>query len=126
MERNEIFKILTVSDVVFGYGDETYLAKPSIEALAHGTPVIVSDIAAITEKYSQKVRIRQDLVPKNIGWIVPGDDPEHLARLLTYLAQERFRTDSLRKYCSYYAKLHHSSENIKRAVELIDLAVGKY
>ncbi|MGQ9691409.1 MAG: glycosyltransferase, partial [Thermoproteota archaeon] len=39
-DRHQLAALYKVADIVWSYADETYLARPAVEALASGTPII--------------------------------------------------------------------------------------
>ena len=53
----------------------------ALEAMAHGVPVIASDVGGLPEIVE----------PDNGGWLVPADDPAALARAITESAASPFR-----------------------------------
>src|SRR2546426_987161 len=111
-----------MADVVWSYADETYLAKPAVEALAAGTSIIVPELPAIATKAARKAKIDQSLVPSAIGRLVSLDDPARVAKLIDQLRQDGQFSREVRRRCREYADVNYSlrkSEAVR--VELLEL-----
>lgn len=97
--------------------DETYVARPAVEALACGTPVLFVDVPAILRKAKHGAKINHELIPKDIGWIVDKDDLEGILGLINKIKCENIIDENLRAKCIEYARKRHSKNNMKAAVE---------
>lgn len=117
-DREDLKRILTVSDLVWSFGDETYLAKPAIESLACGTPVIVPDRPAVSEKF-ENAKIPKTLIPDSVGWIVDADSPQRIAAIIGKAKVEKL-TDKMRRNCVLYAKERHSYRNVLKAIKVVE------
>lgn len=115
-DREQLAELYTVADVVWSYADETYLAKPAIESLASGTPIIISDKPAIYKKARAGIRINPKLVPKEIGWIVDPSDKSAFVRLIYSIKAKKGVLNQMRHNCVRYAKTKHSPESFRKTV----------
>ena len=115
--RESLRKVITVSDLVWSFGDETYLARPAIEALACGTPIMVPDRPAIPEKFG-KATIPHGLIPESVGWIINTDNLEMVAHAINRIRLTHKARD-MRKSCSSYAARHYSFKNVLNGIGVI-------
>lgn len=69
-DSEKLAEIYTVSDLLWTYADETYFARPAIEAISCGTPVIFPSTPAIGEKIINNIKIKKSFFDKNIGWMI--------------------------------------------------------
>lgn len=115
--REKLKMLYSIADLTLTFADETYLARPAIESLACGTPIIVSDRPAIIEK-ANKVKIPPKLVPAKIGWIVDASNLSKSADLITKIFNKKM-TSKRRKFCINYSKKKYSWRNIIPALEKI-------
>jgi glycosyltransferase involved in cell wall biosynthesis len=115
-DRQQLAELYTVADVVWSYADETYLAKPAIESLASGTPIIIPDKPAIYRKAKAGIRIDPKLVPKDIGWIVDTSDISEIVQLISSIKAKSIMLRQMRANCVRYAKINHSPESLRKAV----------
>ncbi len=123
-DRRELRDLYQMADVVWSYGDETYLAKPAVEALASGTPIIVPAVPAIQARWGTRARVRATLVPPGIGWIIPVDDPEAVAQMLVDPTNARTSAETRRR-CREHAQAMYSSRNTSDALEEIRALMTK-
>ena len=115
-DRQQLAELYTVADVVWSYADETYLAKPAIESLASGTPIIIPDKPAIYRKAKAGIRIDPKLVPKDIGWIVDASETSEIVQLISSIKAKSIVLKQMRANCVRYAKINHSPESLRKAV----------
>jgi len=115
-----LMELYTIADVTWSYADETYLARPAIESLAMGTPIMIPDTPAISEKKG-RVRLSEALFPANIGWLVRADNAREIAGLLRDIREGSVsgNLDSVRKACAEYASENYSRKNIEAAIAVI-------
>jgi len=111
-DRKKLSNFYAIADLVWSYGDTTYLARPAIEALASGVPVLIPDIPAVSRKITRMVRIRHDLIPKDVGWIVDAYDIESASKLILRIKREKV-DKTMRAKCRNYARKEHSMRNIE-------------
>jgi glycosyltransferase involved in cell wall biosynthesis len=117
--REKLLEFYAVADIVWSFADTTYLARPAVEALATGTPVIIPDLPTIYKKAQQNIRIPHDLIPKDIGWIVNADDIDNIADFLLQIKRQNMIDDFIRFKCQSYARSLHSPVNMKIIIETI-------
>ncbi|MHA1239077.1 MAG: glycosyltransferase, partial [Candidatus Odinarchaeia archaeon] len=117
-DRNELARLYSSADILWAYADETYLARPAIESLASGTPILLCDVPAILEKRYRNIKISHDLIPKDIGWVIDINNTEEITNLIRRLAHEGISV-SIRSKCTSYAKTKHSVKNIFTAIKKI-------
>ena len=72
----------------------------ALEAMAHGVPVIASDVGGLPEIVE----------PGNGGWLVPAGDPAALARAITESASSPDR-------------LHEQGEKARKRAQLFSVAL---
>jgi glycosyltransferase involved in cell wall biosynthesis len=111
------------SDVTWSPADTTYLARPGIEALASGCPIIVSDIPAVGGRCDGSVRIPHNLVPRDIGWVVDGSRDDEAIQILEGLRTVGGPPDHQREACRAYAQEHHGLDNIEDVISAIRATV---
>lgn len=119
LDREKLRDLYQAADIVWSYADETYLAKPAVEALASGVPILIPDRPAILAKAERRATIDPKLVPDGIGWIVDSEDAKSVAQLLIALGRDRDRLARMRPDCRAYARRHYSSETGDVAVRAI-------
>lgn len=117
-DRVKLRELFAIGDLCWTFADETYVAKPGIESLAVGTPLMIPNTAAIIEKFQVGGKINPCLIPSDVGWIINDDDLSSVANLLEHIVKER-KTDSMRVSCQSYAKKKHSWKNIESAINII-------
>ena len=101
-DRQELGKYYHAADLTWTYGDESYVAKPGIESLAAGTPIILPDTPAIPKKKEQGKKVRKDVIPVSVGWIMDGSDQKSMIEIIRTLMVTR-STDSMRAEARRYA-----------------------
>lgn len=122
-ERTKLKEYYIAADLVWGYADETYLARPTIESLACGTPIIVPNIPAVLKKAEQGIRIPRDLVSEEIGWMVSPDDVSSIVNTIRSVKSGNLAHQDMRKKCAKYAIKHHGDANlIKKKYQLVALS----
>lgn len=109
-DRNILAKLYAAADVLWAYADETYIAKPAVEALASGTPVIIPDMVTAYCKEKENLKVRNGLIPKEVGWILDTDDLSGIKKLTLSLKDSGISPE-MRARCLEYAKIHHSRKN---------------
>lgn len=112
----KLIEFYTVADITWSYADETYLARPAIESLATGTPIMVPSTPAILGK---TVKLPKSLVPSKIGWLVDIDHLERIASLIKDIKKNKIANDLMRKNCVDYAEKKYSRRNIQPAVRIM-------
>ena len=116
-DRGKLRDLYKSADLVWSLAEETYIARPAVEALACGTPVLFVDVPAILLKARHGAKINHELIPKDIGWIVDKDDLEGILGLINKIKCENIIDENLRAKCIEYARKRHSKNNMKAAVE---------
>jgi glycosyltransferase involved in cell wall biosynthesis len=112
-DKRSLAEIYRGVDLLWGVADDTYVAKPVVEALACGTPVIIPDVPAVSAKAAQGVRIPRDIIPPEVGWVIDGRDVTAARELLLRIGGERAdRTEA----CRAYATLTYSKRNLLAVV----------
>jgi len=119
-DRAKLCSFYVVSDLVWSFADTTYIARPAVEALACGTPIILPDTPSVLNKTVQNVRINHDLMPKGVGWMVSKDDVEGISELILEIKHEKVVNDAMRTRCRSYARKEHSMKNIETVVEILN------
>jgi glycosyltransferase involved in cell wall biosynthesis len=117
VKREEIAELLTSADVVWAYADETYLARPAVESLACGTPILVPETPAVLRRAHEGVRVPEELV-RGVGWIIKERRPDDVAKKILNLKGSGLLNDQLRTYCREYALEKHSRRNLDAVVDL--------
>jgi glycosyltransferase involved in cell wall biosynthesis len=118
--REKLSELYSVADLVWSFGDTTYLARPAVEGLASGTPIIIPDVSAVTNKALHNVKIGLDLVPPEIGWLIDGSDSEGVSKLLIKIKRGKLITPNMRAFCREYAKKNHSTKNMQAFIYAMD------
>lgn len=116
-DRAKLRDLYKSADVVWSFADETYIARPAVEALACGTPILIVDAPAILRKAANGIKISHELIPKNIGWVVDRDDLDGILELVNKIKNESIIDENFRVNCMEYARKRHSKENMKVAIE---------
>lgn len=112
-EKEKLAKLYHEADVVWGFGDTTYLCLPAVEALACDTPLVVPKYAAIANKDEL---INQSLVPSSIGWMVDPNDPKSIEKVMFKIQKDK---KLLNKKCRQYACKYYSIDNLLNTVDTI-------
>jgi len=104
----ELSDIYTTADVLLSNADETYFARPAVEALASGTPVMIFRVPAIGEKILKNIEVPDSMVPMEIGWIIDHRKKDETIKLIQSLSTsnlaENMRTSSQTHAKKYYSK----------------------
>jgi len=114
-DRSRIRDLYAACDLVWTHAEETYLARPAVEALACGTPIVLPDVPAVTERARAGVRIRREMIPPGVSFLV-RPDAEVLSALLARLSADPGELARLRPLCREYALKHHSRAAVVPAV----------
>lgn len=109
---NKLSEIYSIADIVWSYADESYLARPAIEALASGTPIIIPSTPAMGEKINKKVEISKSLFPQEIGWVINLENPQSVINLLLEIKDKKLALQK-REKCFEYANLHYLKDDNK-------------
>ena len=109
-DREVLSKLYACADVLWSYADETYIAKPAIEALASGVPIIIPNMVAAYCKEKQNLRVKNDLIPEDIGWIIDINDIDGIESLIISLKDNGINADR-KSNCIKYARKKHGKEN---------------
>lgn len=115
-DRARLRDVYQMADLVWTYADETYLAKPAVEALASGTPILVADLPAIAAKAARNAKIDPALVPRDIGWLVELESPAKVARLIEEIDLGPEAQVERRRRCRQHAMDLYSPRNADIAV----------
>ncbi|OPY32667.1 MAG: Glycosyl transferases group 1 [Methanomassiliicoccales archaeon PtaU1.Bin124] len=107
-DKNLIAKLLKGADLAWSYADESYIARPGVESIASGTPVLIPDVPAVSFKAETGVKVPQDLIPENVGWIMDVSRDEKITEFLLELQRTR-RTDDMRDDVLAYGRKHYSN-----------------
>jgi glycosyltransferase involved in cell wall biosynthesis len=117
--KEELSKYYKAADLLWSYADETYLAKPAVESLASGTPILIPDVPALIKKAKEKIRINTSLVPKEIGWIVDKENLDEIIKLIIGLKENRLILKKMKNNCYKFALERHSKKNIEFAIKML-------
>ncbi|MCX6810147.1 MAG: glycosyltransferase family 4 protein [Candidatus Berkelbacteria bacterium] len=112
--KQDLAKLYSEADVVWGFADTTYLALPAVEALASGTPIVVPKYAAITGKDEL---VNPELVPKSTGWLVDPFDPEEIKEVMFRIQEKK---EYIGKKPREFAKEYYSDNNLLSTVKKIE------
>lgn len=123
-EQEKLAEVLTVADLVWSYADEGYLARPAVEALACGTPLLISEKPAIMRKAEKGIKISDDLV-RGIGWLIKTRNPTEDAKFLLKLKNSNLLNDKFRAYCKAYAKQNYSLQNLDSFIQFVSKSLDK-
>lgn len=123
-KRKDITKYFSAADLTLTFADETYLARPAIESVSCGTPIMVSDRPAIIEK-ANKVKIPQTLIPADIGWLADSTDVSKSVALIKHIASNKISL-KMRNQCLKYSAEKYSSRNIIPALKILNKTIRKY
>jgi glycosyltransferase involved in cell wall biosynthesis len=97
------------ADVLWGIADDTYVAKPVVEALAVGLPVIVPDVPGARRRAAAGFRVPHDLLPPEVGCIIDGTNSVRARDLLLSLKP----TEPVRRRrCKAFARARYSRANL--------------
>lgn len=119
-DKRRLAELYACADIVWAVADDTYLAKPGVEALATGTPVIVPDVPAVRARAVAGVRVPHDLLPSSVAWIIDGENVTAAQALLVRLADD---LPDMWEACRAYAREHYSRENVMPVVNLVEAAL---
>lgn len=117
-DDKDVRNYIVAADLVWSFADETYLALPAIEALACGTPIIVPDRPAVSEKWG-KAKIPLELIPKPVGWIVESEETGKIVELIKKLVGNRNVVAKMRSDCLEEAVDHHSFKNVQKGAMVV-------
>lgn len=112
-ERLSLQKYYVIADLVWSYADETYLARPAVEALASGTPIIIPDVPAVFIKRIKGKRISKALMPEDIGFIVDHTDIEGIIKLILSLKRKKDLLKNMGEKAYKYALKKYNSQHLK-------------
>lgn len=115
-DRHKLSEFYSIADIVWSCADESYLARPAIEALASGTPIIIPSTPAMGEKINKKVEINKSLFPQEIGWVINLENPQSVINLLLEIKDKKLALQK-REKCFEYAKLHYLKDDNKLLLE---------
>lgn len=118
-DRIRLREFYAVADLVWSFADSTYIARPAVEALACGTPIMLPDESAVLNKAAQNVRIDHDLLPKGVGWIVNKDDVKGISGLVLEIKRGKGVDVAMRTRCRSYARSNHSMKNFEIVSEVL-------
>src|SRR2546427_13307382 len=121
-DRANLRDVYQMADVVWSYADETYLAKPAVEALAAGTSIIVPGLPPLSTKAAPKGQIDQSLGSSAVGRPLSLAHPARIAKLIDELRQNGQFGREARRRCREYVYVNYSlrkSEAVQ--VELLEL-----
>jgi len=118
-DPKKLIEFYSVADITWSYADETYLARPAIESLAVGTPIMIPNTPAVMEKKG-KCELPETLFPQEVGWLVAVNDIERVADLIKKIKDEKLSGNKRRRTCIEYARKHYSRKNIEAAVGLLE------
>lgn len=106
----KLAKIYQAADVVFSNSDESYLARPAVEALAGGTPILIPSVPAMGEKIATgKAKVPLKLVPKKIGWIIDIKKYQQVVNLINKIKKLGLAAKK-REECYLYAKKRYFTD----------------
>jgi len=117
-DRARLLDLYARADVVWSYGDESYLALPAVEALAAGRPVIVPRLVAIADKAARGATVDEGLVPSQAGWFIDTADHEAVVGLLLHLREKGVTLD-MRAAARECARERYSPTNLSSTVDAI-------
>jgi glycosyltransferase involved in cell wall biosynthesis len=100
-KREKMHELYTLADLTWSFADETYLALPALESLASGTPILIPELAAVRFKDEAGAKVNSELVPSDIGWIIPDTEAGAVADWLRKLDKDALREK--RANCRAYA-----------------------
>lgn len=114
----KLVEIYIVADILWGYADETYLARPAIESLAVGTPIMVPNTPAIMEKKG-KMTLSPNLFPSSVGWLVDINNIDGAVSTINRIKEDSRSYNLMRESSVKHAQERYSRKNIEDAVELL-------
>ncbi|MCL4545076.1 MAG: glycosyltransferase [Chloroflexi bacterium] len=120
-DKQRLAQLYASADVVWAVADDTYLAKPGVEALAVGTPLIVPDVPAVHVRAAAGVRVPHDLIPSAVASVIDGHDVAAARALLLRLIESR---PDQSMECRAFAQACYSRANVLPLVRLLSEAVG--
>ncbi|MBO3754114.1 MAG: DUF2341 domain-containing protein [Candidatus Brockarchaeota archaeon] len=112
-DKRLLAALYKVADIVWSYADETYLARPAVEALASGTPIMIPNRPAILKKAKAGIKIDPKLVPPEIGWIVDPSDISAIVQLILSIKAQKSVLYQMRDRCVEYARKKYSTERLR-------------
>ncbi len=101
-DRRKLRDLYMAADIVWAYADETYLARPAVEALACGTPIVMTNIPAVLTKAEAGIVIENPLFPADLGYMVEPD-AGRISKLFERLSQNPSGQQAVRRRCAEYA-----------------------
>jgi len=116
----ELRYLYSIANITLTYADETYLSLTALESLSMGTPIIYADISVSPAKYYKKVKIKRELVPKDIGFKVEAS-VEKISELIKSLKNANFPTDNLRAKCKEHINLNYSEKNAEMIANILGI-----
>lgn len=122
-ETKKLAELYTAADILWGYADETYLARPAIESLAVGTPIMVPNTPAILEKKG-RVTLSPTLFPSSVGWLVDINNLDEAISTVNRFKNNPQSYRLMRRACAEYAGRRYSRNNIEAAVEVLSTLSG--
>ena len=118
-QKRDLISLYSVSDVVWSYADETYLARPAVEGLACGKPVLIVDRPALSAKrHSRDAVVPASLVPDAIGRLVPTGNSSRAGELILAIAEGEMTFDH--EAIRAYAGEHYSIRNLDVILDVLD------
>ncbi|MFH1149484.1 MAG: glycosyltransferase family 4 protein [Actinomycetota bacterium] len=123
-DRGLLRSMYRQADAVWSFADVTYLALPAVEALACGTPIIVSRYAALSQLLSEALEIDRGLVPPEVGWIIDPDDLDSIEALLRGL-QEGGVDPGMRRAARDLATERYSDANLDEVMVRVRALMGE-
>jgi len=103
VENDEIPLYHNAADILLlGSVDEDYFGKVSLEAMASGLPILITNES---HYFDQHKKINPGLLPESCGFMVPLD-PQKIARKLRGISRRPEALRSLRRGCRRYALKH--------------------
>lgn len=115
-DPRKLAELYTIADVLWSNADETYLARPAIEALATGTPLIVFRVPAIGEKILKNMEIPDSIVPADIGWIIDHRKMKESMEFILDLSRS-MKAEKKRITAAEYAKKYYYKNPNEKLIE---------
>jgi glycosyltransferase involved in cell wall biosynthesis len=108
-DQKALAEIYVQADVLWGIADDTYVAKPVVEALAVGVPIVLPDVPGVRRKAAAGFQVPHDLLPIQVGWTIDGRDVPGARSLLLSLKPTDLER---RRQCKAFARLRYSRANL--------------
>ncbi len=109
-DKERLAEVYRKSDILWGLADDTYVAKPVVEALACGVPSVIPRRSAVWARQIAGVSVPDTLVSAPTGWLVDDGRPDAVRELLLEL-RDSDRT-SWPAQCRALAVERYSAKNI--------------